>query len=182
MPPPNDAPGSASVRGTQSVQRAVGVLRCIASMSPGPRLGQIAEALEIDLGTAHRIVKGLSFEGLIQRRPETRRYELGRVVYEVGLAAAPAFPLRDLCRPVLDRLAQRTGDSIFLLVRSGLDAVCLERVEGGFPVQAHTLNVGARRPLGVGAAGMALLMSLPAAEVESVLIANAERFRAWEKL
>jgi DNA-binding IclR family transcriptional regulator len=177
-----DAPGQRSVRGTQSVQRAVSVLRCIASSSPGPRLGQIAEALGIDLGTAHRIVKGLSFEGLIHRRPETRRYELGRPVYELGLAAGLAFPLRDVCRPVLDRLAQRTGDSIFLLVRSGLDAVCLERVEGGFPVQAHTLDVGARRPLGVGAAGMALLMSLPPAEAESVLIANAARYRAWKNL
>ena len=176
------AAASVQVSGTQSIQRAVGVLRFIASSGPAPRLGEIAAGVGIDLGTAHRIVNGLCYQGLVQRQAQTRRYQLGRLVYELGLAAAPDFPLRDLCRPALDRLAQRTGDSIFLLARSGNDLVCLERVEGGFPIQTHTLDVGARRPLGAGAGGLALLMALPPAEIDSVLSANAARYLAWERL
>jgi DNA-binding IclR family transcriptional regulator len=179
---PGEAAARAPINGTQSVQRAVAVLRCIAASGPGPRLTEIAQALQIDLATAHRIVKGLCFQGMVQRERGTRRYQLGRLVYELGLAATPDFPLRDVCRPLLDRLAAQTGDSIFLLARSGHDVVCLERVEGGFPIQAHTLDVGARRPLGVGAGGLALLMALPAAEIEQVLEANAARYAAWERL
>ena len=174
--------GETAVIGTQSVQRAVAVLRYVACAPEVPRLSDIAQALDIDVTTAHRIVKGLCFEGMLRREPDSRRYRLGRVVHELGLAATPQFPLRDLCRPTLERLAARSGDSVFLLVRSGLEIVCLERVAGSFPIQAHTLDAGARRPLGVGAGGLAMLMVLPDAEVEAVVLANDARYRAWPGL
>lgn len=176
------ARGAATVGGTQSVQRAVAVLRHVALAADATRLSDIATALDIDITTAHRIVKGLCFEGMLRREAETRRYRLGRLVHELGLAATPHFPLRDLCRPTLEKLAARSGDSVFLVVRSGLDVVCLERVAGTFAIQAHTLDAGARRPLGVGAGGMAILMSLPDAEVERVIDANVARYAAWERL
>lgn len=176
------ARGDAAVSGTQSVQRAVAVLRHVALAGDATRLSDIATALEIDLTTAHRIVKGLCFEGMLRREADTRRYRLGRLVHELGLAATPHFPLCDLCRPTLEKLAAYSGDSVFLMVRSGLDVVCLERVGGTFAIQAHTLDAGARRPLGVGAGGLAILMSLPDAEIERVITANAARYAAWERL
>ena len=176
------ARGAATVSGTRSVRRAVAVLRHVALAVDATRLSDIAAALGIDLTTAHRIVRGLCFEGMLRREAQTRRYRLGRLVHELGLAATPHFPLRDLCRPTLEKLAAHSRDSVFLMVQSGLDAVCLERVAGSFSIQAHTLDAGARRPLEVGAGGMAILMSLPDAEVERVIGANAARDEAWERL
>jgi DNA-binding IclR family transcriptional regulator len=48
---------------------------------------------------------------------------------------APARPagLRERCRPALLRLGASLGDSVFLLVRAGFDAMCLDRWEGPFP-------------------------------------------------
>lgn len=149
-------------------------------MSRAPtRLSDIATALSIDLGTAHRIVKGLCFEGALKRDAETRRYRLGHLMHELGVTAAKVFPLRDICRAALDRLAGLTGDSVFLLVRSDHDVVCLDHVAGTFPIQAHALEVGARRPLGIGAGGLAILSALPDGEVDAVLHANAHRYAAW---
>ena len=54
-------------------------------------------------------------------------------------------------------------------MRSGLEAVCVDRQEGPSPIRVFTLEVGSRRPLGLGAAGLAILAALPREERAQVL-------------
>ncbi|NMG28322.1 IclR family transcriptional regulator domain-containing protein [Aromatoleum evansii] len=169
--------------GTQSIQRAAHVLRIIASRNgTGLRLVDIAAHSRLERPTAHRILKCLIAEGLVSQDAESRRYFLGRLVFELGLAASTSFNTRDLCRPALVRLAEKTGDTVFLTIRSGFDTVCIDRAEGSFPIKTLTLDVGTRRPLGVGAGGLALLMSLPAPAVDEIVSANALRLGAYNGL
>jgi len=121
-------------------------------------------------------------EGLVMQDSTTRCYLLGPLVFELGLAAAPQFNLPDIFRPSLARIADKTGDTVFLSARSGTDSVCLERKEGSFPIKTFTLEVGARRPLGAGAGGLALLMLLPDPVVDKIVRANASRFGSYNNL
>lgn len=180
---PSRKAGPAFTEGTQSIQRAIAVLREIACHTPrGMRLADIATTLEIERATAHRIMKGLSFHGMAVRDPRTNHYRLGPTVHALGLATTPHYTLAEVCEPTLTRLAEATGDSTFLLVRSGYDAVCLRRMEGSFPLQAHTLDTGVRRPLGGGGGALALLMALPDAEIDHIIEANARRMQSYRDL
>jgi DNA-binding IclR family transcriptional regulator len=111
--------------------------------------------------TAHRLLQCLARENLIVRNARTRNYHLGRLVYELGVTATPSVRLEDICGPHLKALAAATGDMAFLTLRSGLDAVCIGREEGAFPIRTYTLEVGTRRPLGIGAGSLAILAALP---------------------
>jgi DNA-binding IclR family transcriptional regulator len=163
--------------GTQSIYRAVTMLREIASHgSKGVRLVDLAKVLDLESPTAHRIVKGLMAQGMVSQDPQTKLHRLGHVVYELGLAASPHFQLKELCHATLDRIRQKTGDSVFLMVRSGTDAVCLEHLEGTYPIQTRALDIGGRRPLGAGAGSLALLLELPEAECERIITLNKERY------
>lgn len=169
--------------GTQSVQRAALLVRVIASRSrTGLRLAEVVQHSHLERSTARRILKCLVAEGLVMQSSESRRYFLGPLVFELGLAAAPQFNLVDICRPSLQRIAEKTADTVFLTVRSGHDSVCLDRREGSFPIKTLTLDVGTRRPLGVGAGGLALLMLLPDEAVEEIVSANAVRFGTYNRL
>ncbi len=169
--------------GTQSIQRAAMLVRVIASRSrTGLRLAEVVQHSHLERSTARRILKCLVAEGLVMQDSETRRYFLGPLVFELGLAAAPQFNLVDICRPSLQRIAEKTGDTVFLTVRSGYDSVCLDRREGSFPIKTLTLDVGTRRPLGAGAGGLALFMLLPDEAVEEIVSANAVRFGAYNRL
>lgn len=169
--------------GTQTIQRASLLMRLLASRSRGGlRLADVVRDSGLEHPTAHRILKGLMAEGLIVQDAGTRRYLLGPLVYELGLAAAPQFSLPDICRPSLQRIAERTGDTVFLTARSGNDSVCIDRREGSFPIKTFTLDVGARRPLGAGAGGLALLLLLPEQAVDEIVRANAARFASYNNL
>lgn len=45
----------------------------------------------------------------------------------------------------MDRLQAETQDTCYLTLRSGFDAVCLDRREGLSPIRVLTLDVGSRR-------------------------------------
>ena len=77
-------------------------------------------------------------------------------------------------------LADASGDMVFLYIR-GRDVVCIDRKEGSFPIRTFVFDIGSRRPLGVGAAGMALLLPDLPEETERILKANSVRFAGYGK-
>ena len=56
-----------------------------------------------------------------------------------------------------------------LSVRQGFESVCIDRETGAFPIRAAYLDVGSRRPLGVGAGAMAVFAWLPDDELDVLL-------------
>ena len=169
--------------GTQTLHRAASIVRLVASRNrAGMRLTDVVKFSGLQRPTAHRILKGLMAEGLLAQDPESRMYCLGPLVFELGLAAAPQFNLCDICRPSLQRIAEKTEDTLFLSVRSGHDSVCIDRKEGSFPIKTLTLDVGERRPLGAGASGVAMLMPLPDEAVQEIVRANAIRLVGYYHL
>src|SRR5690606_20040486 len=111
----------------------------------------------------------------------TRRYLLGRLAFEFGIAAGAQRDWKTLFGPALDRLAEQTGDTAFCNLRSGHESVCIDRREGSYPLKALTVEVGARRPLCVSAGGAAILGKMGEAEAEAAVAASAaylERFAA----
>ena len=147
--------------GTQAISRALAIVKEVAATNAsGLRLVDVARAIEVSAPTAHRIAAALVSAGLLRKDPKAHRFHLGDFVISLGLLSDPMIRLREVCRPHLARLAQETGDTAFLVLRSGSDAVCLDRVEGPYPIRALTLDVGSCRPLGVGAGGLAILAAL----------------------
>jgi DNA-binding IclR family transcriptional regulator len=176
-------PAVAKPSGTQTIERASLLVRLIASRSrTGMRLAEVVQHSKLERPTAHRILKCLVDEGFLMQAEDSHQYFLGPLIFELGLAASPQFNLSDICRGSLERIAGKSGDTVFLSVRSGYDSVCIDRREGAFPIKALTLEVGTRRPLGVGAGGLALLLRLPDQEVEEIVRANAKRLAAHHNL
>lgn len=178
-----DTAATASVRGAQLVAYTARVLRALGgAQEQGLRIADLVAASGLERATVNRIVRALCAEGLAMAQGAGARYVLGPLAFELGLAAARSFPLRDLAAPCLDRLAERTGDTCFLMIRSGNDAVCIDRREGAYPVKALTIGVGDRRPLGAAAGSLALLMQLPAEEREACVAANDGRISRYGML
>jgi DNA-binding IclR family transcriptional regulator len=174
---PNATASSAAAGGTQSIERVVSLLRVVASRGrSGMRLGDITAASGLPSSTCFRMLQRLESEGVLERHEVTRKYLLGPLLYELGLLAQPRFQLAQRCENTLATLAELTQDTVYLSERRGNEAVCSARALGDYPIKALTLDVGVRRPLGVGAGGLAILCALPPAEAEDIITGHAERY------
>jgi DNA-binding IclR family transcriptional regulator len=164
--------------GVQTLDRAINILRLLgAGGSVGLRLVDVERGSRLPRPTAHRILKALERQGFVAQRPDTRRYELGLELAILG-ASVTSLPrdLRHLCDHEMTSLAEQTGDTAYLTVRSGYETVCLDRKMGPFPLKALSVDIGMRRPLGSGASGIMLLASLGADQVEDAIAVVAKRF------
>jgi DNA-binding IclR family transcriptional regulator len=166
--------------GVQSVRRALHVLRLLGQSNDGGlRFSDLGNATGLTRGTLHRLLHTMTRAGFVEQDRATRRYLVGAEFLAIGALRTNQFNLRDLARPSLVRLAKLTDDTVFLTLRSGLESVCLDRQEGGFPIKTMTLSIGGRRPLGVGAGSLAILSFLPERERRDIVSRNAARLKDY---
>ncbi|ANN68093.1 IclR family transcriptional regulator [Bordetella bronchialis] len=159
---------------SQTVGRAIQLIRLVASSKThNLRLIDIAEMASLDKSTAHRLLQRLVQERMLARDPGRRGYRLGPLLHELGLGALPETNVEEAAEPALRQLARTTGDMAFLSGRSGLEIVCLKRVAGSFEIQTLARNVGDRHPLGIGAAGLAILAAMNHNDAEAAIAAIA---------
>lgn len=163
--------------GLQTLDRAVTVLRALGSSGEdGLRLVDLQRIVKLTKPTAHRLLSALVAHGLVAHDGSNRRYRLGQELAILGWSVAHRQQdLRTVSLHSASLLADETGDTVFVVVRSGFDTVCIDRHTGTYPIKALTVDVGTRRPLGVGAGGLAILASLLPADCDGILDAVADR-------
>ena len=159
---------------SNAAQKVCRLLRALSTPVP-QRLADIAEGSGVNKATALRLLDSLIGEGFVVRDEATKRYALGDEALALGIAMQGRDHIRDRARPTLLRLAASTGDTMLLSTRSGIESVCVDREFGSYPIRANYLDLGMRRPLGVGAGSLALLAWLPDDEVNAVLQLIAPR-------
>lgn len=167
-------------QGAQAIRRAVAVLRILAAgRENGVPLAEVVRGTGLTRPTVHRIVHVLIEEGIVERNERSGRYAIGTQVPELALARPRPSQLLVAANPSLRRVSTAIGDTLFLTVRTGNDTLCVDRRIGVYPIQVLSIEVGARRPLGVSSAGVAILAAMPAPDARKIVAANEKRFEAY---
>lgn len=184
--PPQNANGTTdlvrhkpAVRGAQSIDRALQLLQIVAMHhAKGISLQQLVHASALDRTTAYRIASSLVHTRLLQRDPDSNLYRLGVETMALGMAAMERVPLIDMCIPIMKALARRSGESVFLVVRSGDYSHCLHLEEGPRPVRTFGESVGGLRLLGFGIPSFALLAQMTDANIAAHYERHAAEYQS----
>jgi len=152
----------------QAVQRAVQILRELAST--GPRLGvtELADRLGVAKPTVHALLRTLEAEGLVVQDRDSSKYQLGPELVQLGNAYLDTQELRTRSLTWADQLANRTNEAVWVAVLTGDHVLVVHhafRPEGAVQI----LEVGASIPWSTCALGKAIVAFLPAGERERLL-------------
>ena len=128
----------------------------------------IARGLGISRSRAFRILKTLEGRGYVESVSQTDGYQLGIKFVEIGEQIRNRLDIRMLAKPILENLAQETGDSINLVVIHGKSAVILDTYRGHHRLQIED-QIGMTIPFHVGACPKILLAYLPEKERENLI-------------
>jgi DNA-binding IclR family transcriptional regulator len=152
---PGPSPGLARIK---VIDAAAEVLDLLARR-PETTLSQIADTLGISRAAGEELLAALERHELVERaRPG--RYRLGLHLFQLGSAVLSRFDERQAALPVLEEIHAATEQTVYLCVRRGFEAVCIERIDGLW-VRSMALQLGGSLPLHIGAAPRALLANAP---------------------
>lgn len=158
--------------GCRTLRRGLGVLDLLCKAGEdGVRVAEICKALELERAPVYRLLHTLLETGYAER--------YGRFQYTA--TSKLALPTRETSdrtlatklQPVLEEVSERFGDAAFGVVREANISRCIARQLGSHPVQVLPISIGNRQPLGVGAAGLALLAALADEEILQVVHQSA---------
>lgn len=130
---------------------------------------EMAEALDIPLSSTYRIVRTLEAEGFLESADSRGSYRLGLRLLHLGFVVYSKLDVRQVALPVMQRLAEEVGETVVLMIPRRQYAVCVENVEGTYPIRPKSIAVGERRHYNCGAVALALLAYLPAEHREEIL-------------
>jgi IclR family acetate operon transcriptional repressor len=152
----------------QSLLRALSILEFLASAQEGATLAEVVRSTRLAPSTAHRLLTTLQQAKHVQFDPHGARWSVGVKAFVVGSGFLNTRDIGRLCRPLLRRLVDLTGETANLAIEDEGMAVYLVQIESRQTMRAIT-RPGGRAFLHSSALGKAILAFLPESEVERIL-------------
>lgn len=150
-----------------AVQRCLRLLRLFAQATDGLSASDVARQSALPVSTVHRFLVNLENAGFLAYS-NTGKYHLGIASFSIGHAALAQLDIRRLSYPYLQALNQSTRETIHLIVRHGLSAVYVEKLDSPEKLRIFS-HIGASVPLYCTAVGKVMLAYLPQKELEETL-------------
>lgn len=147
-----------------SVHRALALVKLILDEG-SVGVTEAARALGVNPSTAYRLLGTLVLQGFAARGAD-KRYVVGPVL-RLPHAAYPAPSLAMRLRPFLEKLFDRTGETVHVATLAGTQVQHIDGIEATAHSLRFGLRVGVWLPAHLTAAGKALLAELSDEEVDA---------------
>jgi DNA-binding IclR family transcriptional regulator len=150
------------------LKKGLSLLEALGGHPDGVGVSRVAKNAALPVSTTYRLLNDLVASGFASFDSETRRYYLGLKVFELSSRVSLTKGLSEVALPVMRRLSEEVGESVFMGVREGTDILLVQKVVGPGRIQVND-NVGSRIPLHRLAQGKAILAFLPEDEREELI-------------
>ena len=152
--------------GVQSIARIFTIIEVLAAHPGGISLQQLAAESGLAKSTAHRLLASLIQLGYAVQDSFTTHYRLTLKMFELSSGIVNDMDVMGVARPHLDRLANRTGEAVHLVIRDGAEIVYIYKAEASS--MRMSSRVGMRAPMYCTGVGKAILASLTYDEIEQI--------------
>jgi DNA-binding IclR family transcriptional regulator len=157
----------------RAVQRILSIFESFTPQESSLSLHQISERIALPKSTAFRIIQSLQKAGYLVRLDDQQYCLSFRFTRLAGLVAS-TLGIREVARPIMTVLAERTGETVSLQMANGEERVCIDAVATASPLRSVS-QPGEHVPLLSGASSKTLLAHLPPKETARLIARLAVR-------
>ncbi|WP_211453719.1 IclR family transcriptional regulator [Collimonas antrihumi] len=162
----------------KTLDSALALLRYFDSEHRTWGVRELAKASSMSPSVVQRMLVTMVQHGFLTQRGNSRRYALGMVFFEYAQIVREGLHLSELISPVMRQIATQTGETVFLTVLDGLEAVFVEIAESPQSIK-HAINVGTRVPLHAGAFAKVIMAFLSEEDQGRIVLQGVKRFTEW---
>lgn len=154
------------------LQRAGAIVELLVGRPDGLPLGQIAATLGLPKSATHRMLTSLVELRYVNQDGELGHYRLGLHLVSLGLRHLAGYPLVDLARPMLQQLAEVSGELARLSIADSDGLVWVAKAQGARTGLRYDPDSGAQAPLAHSSSGRAWLSALPEDRAQALVAAE----------
>jgi DNA-binding IclR family transcriptional regulator len=139
-------------RQIQSLRRAAEILDLFTNGSRWLGISDIARFLQINKTTVQGLVSTLASLQYLEQDPDTKKYGLGRALFQLGMTYATGMDLVDLARVWMERLYYRyripvnvgmlVGGQVIIVLRVDEESQFMSFPRVGSVIPAHSTAIG----------------------------------------
>ena len=159
---------------SSALPRTFAVIELLVGRPEGVPLGEISDTLELPKSATHRIVTELVELGYVKQDDVDGRYALGLRLVSQALRHLAHIPLVDLAKPLLDRLAELSGELARLSIPDDGTLIWVAKTQGARSGLRYDPDAGREIKLARTSSGLAWLSTLP--DVEAIALLEAQGF------
>ncbi|WP_407562841.1 IclR family transcriptional regulator [Streptomyces sp. 184] len=152
----------------KSAARVLEVLELLGADGARLSLAELAGAMSVPRSSLHAVLRTMEGRGWVDVDSQGTRYSLGLKALMTGTAYLEGDDVVSLAGPVLDALAEETGEAVHLTRLAGADVVYLAKRESRHALRMYS-PVGHRLPAHATAPGKAVLARHEPGEVDRML-------------
>jgi len=127
-------------------------------------LAELTEFLGLDKSSVFRLLSTLMQSGLIRQTEGKKTYQLGFGIYKLAGALHDQLKITEAVAPFLRNLALTTKENAHLAVRSGTQAIFIDREKATKTIATNT-NIGDSEELYCTAVGRCLICEMSDADI-----------------
>jgi IclR family transcriptional regulator, acetate operon repressor len=142
------------------LERTLGILELLTQHGDGMELAAIADQLHIPRSGAHRLLTDLVRYGYVRQARDHGDYVLTTKLVSMGLSFLSNTGIVDIAQPLLDRLAEISGELVRLSVIDGNRLTWVARAQGARQGLRYDPDMGSDARLSCSASGHAWMMAL----------------------
>lgn len=152
----------------QALERALDILDAFSYQRRKMTLADVVSRLDLKKATAKRLLANLTQRGYLKLDPQTKQYELGLRLFELGGVVHASFSVRKTAAVHMRWLRNQTGLSVLMGQCQNDFLVYVEKLDGTSEIKISSA-VGEHRPLHFGMLGQILMAYLPKEAAQRIL-------------
>lgn len=141
----------------QSLDRGLVLLETVANAGRPVSLSDLMSVLAIDRSSVFRLANTLKRRGFLAQMPDGKGYTLGSSVRRLASLFSFENVLLQVARPYVDALAADTGETTYVAIQEGAQAVLIERKITAQALGVMGVGLGTGIPLHCTGVGKALI-------------------------
>lgn len=153
-----------------AIEKCFSILQLFSKSKQALGISEISKQLALNKSTVFNIIYTLKNLEILEQYPDGK-FHYGTLLYLLGNANGKKSELIQTVHPYLEKINHQTKLSAFLGIRSGIQALILDKVDNAYDIKISS-EIGMRLPLLAGAGGKTLLSQLPDRQIDQILSTN----------
>ncbi|WP_161556010.1 IclR family transcriptional regulator [Mangrovicoccus ximenensis] len=158
-----------------SAGKAILVFKAICDFGRPCTVTEVVDVVGYPRTVTVRMLGTLEHHSLVERDAPSGRYSVSPMMLHYVHKALASNPVLSRVELILREIVDRTQDTALFMIRSGRQALVINRIEGSAPVRVLASEVGMELPLHCGGAPLTMLAYSSAEDIDAYLAGPLEK-------